>query len=178
MVKTKTISFLEEARPVQAAEKQKIAKIKKMSISLLLTWVLLLAIVFGFSLFVNNQNKSLLTEKSRLNQNLLKLEDKVSHILILKERLGKISKIISKRQDFADPLNNFFVSLPPGISLSSVVIEAGKVKVGGSGDIISISQLAQNYTGEKDDWFKKATLTSLNKEKESLGFSFSLLIEF
>jgi len=176
--KTKAISFLEKARPVQAAEKQKIAKIRKNSIGLLLIWVLLWASVFGISLFLSNQNKSLLAEKNRLDQSLLQLEDKVSHILILKERLGKIFKIINKRQDFADPLDNFFAFLPLGIQLDSVVIETNKVRVRGVGDIMSISQLAQDYTGKKGDWFQKATLTSLDKEKEALDFSFGLLIEF
>ena len=101
MAKTKAISFLEEARPVQAVEKQEIAKIRKNSIGLLLIWVLLWAGVFGFSPFLSNQNKSLLAEKNRLDQNLLQLEDKISRVLILKERLGKIFKIIDKRQDFA-----------------------------------------------------------------------------
>jgi len=178
MVKTKAISFLEEARPVQAAEKQKIAKIRKNSIGLLIIWVLLWASVFGLSLFLSNQNKSLLAEKNRLDQNLLQLEDKISHILILKERLGKIFEIIDKRQDFAGPLDNFFASLPPGIRFDSVVVEANEVKVRGVGDIMSISQLAQNYTEKKGDWFQKATLTSLDKEKEALDFSFGLLIEF
>ena len=178
MAKTKAISFLEEARPVKAAEKQKIAKIRKNGIGLLLIWVLLWVGVFGFSLFLSNQNKSLLAEKNRLDQNLLQLEDKISRVLILKERLGKISKIINKRQDFADPLDNFFAFLPPGIQLDSVAVEINKVKVRGVGDIMSISQLAQNYTGKKGDWFQKATLTSLDKEKETLDFSFGLLIEF
>ena len=178
MAKTKAISFLEEARPVQAVEKQEIAKIRKNSIGLLLIWVLLWAGVFGFSLFLSNQNKSLLAEKNRLDQNLLQLEDKISRVLILKERLGKIFKIIDKRQDFADPLDNFFAFLPPGIQLDSVVVETNKVKVRGVGDIMSISQLAQDYTGKKGDWFQKATLTSLDKEKEALDFNFGLLIEF
>jgi len=178
VAKTKAISFLEEARPVKAAEKQKIAKIRKNGIGLLLIWVLLWVGVFGFSLFLSNQNKSLLAEKNRLDQNLLQLEDKISRVLILKERLGKISKIINKRQDFADPLDNFFAFLPPGIQLDSVAVEINKVKVRGVGDIMSISQLAQNYTGKKGDWFQKATLTSLDKEKETLDFSFGLLIEF
>jgi len=117
-------------------------------------------------------------EKNRLDQNLLQLEDKISRILILKERLGKIFKIIDKRQDFAGPLDNFFASLPSGIQLNSVVVEANKVKVVGVGDIMSISQLAQNYTDKKGDWFQKATLTSLNKEKETAYFNFDLLIEF
>ena len=169
---------MEEARPIQASEKQKIAKIRKNSISLLLICVLLLASVFGLSLFLNNQNKSLLAEKNRLDQNLLQLEDKISLVLILKERLGKIFKIIDKRQDFADPLDNFFASLPSGIQLDSVIVETNKVKVRGIGDIMSISQLAQNYTDKKGDWFQKATLTSLDKEKEALDFNFGLLIEF
>jgi len=178
MAKTKAISFLEEARPIQVAEKQKKAKIRKDSIGLLLIWVLLWVGVFGFSLFLNNQSNSLLAEKNRLDQNLLQLEDKISRVLILKERLGKVFKIINKRQDFADPLDNFFAFLPPGIQLDSVVVETNKIEVRGIGDIMSISQLAQDYTGEKGDWFQRATLTSLDKEKEALDFNFGLLIEF
>jgi len=176
--KTKTINFLEEAQPIQAAERQKIAKIKRNSIGLLVIWVLLWASVFGISLFLSNQNKSLLAEKNRLDRNLLQLEDKVSRILILKERLEKIFKIIDKRQDFAGPLDNFFTSLPPGVRLNSVVVEANKVKVIGVGDIMSISQLAQNYTNKKGDWFQRAILTSLDKKKEEIDFNFDLLIEF
>jgi len=178
MAKTKAISFLKEARPIQAAEKQKIAKIRKGSIVLLLIWVLLWASILSVSLFLNNQNKSLLAGKNRLDQNLLQLEDKTSRILILKERLGKIFKIINKRKDFADPLDNFFASLSPGIQLDSVVVETNNVRISGIGDIMSIAQLAQNYTDKKGDWFEKATLTSLDKEEEALDFSFGLVIEF
>jgi len=176
--KAKEISFLEKARPVQAAEKQKITKIRKNSIGLLLIWALLWAGILGISFFLNNQNKSLLAEKNRLDQNLLQLEDKTNRVLILKERLGKIFKIINKRQDFADPLDNFFASLSPGIQLDSVVVENNEVKVRGIGDVMSIAQLAQNYTDKKGDWFQRATLTSLDKEKETLDFSFGLVIEF
>jgi len=178
MAKTKTISFLEEARPIKASERQKIAKIRKNSIGLLIIWVLLWGGVFSFSLLLSNKNKSLLVEKNRLDQNLLQLEDKVSRILILKERLGKIFKIIDKRQDFAGPLDNFFAFLPPGVQLNSVIAEGNKVKVVGVGDIMSISQLAQTYTDKKGDWFQKATLVSLGKEKEATDFNFNLLIEF
>ena len=169
---------MKEARPIEAAERQKIARIRRNSLALMLLWVLLWASVLGVSLRWGHQSRALLMEEKSLNQRLLQVKGKMGRALILKERLGKAAQIIGQRQDFAKPLKMFFASLPPGIHLNNVRVGAGKMEIGGSGDIMSISQLAQNYAEKHGDWFRRAVLTSLNKEQESLDFSFGLSIEF
>ena len=143
----------------------------------LIIWLLIISAVLGYGLILNGKNKTFKKEAEDLDQQLVKLNNKITLILILKDRLGKISQVIDDRQDLSRPLNSFFTNIPAGITLTRVNLSQRGLNVAGTGDILSISQLTKNYTAQKQDWYQGATLESLIKNKKDVSFTFSLLIE-
>ena len=133
--------------------------------------------VLGYSLVLNNKNKTLKREAQILEQQLAQQNDKITLVLILKDRLEKIGQIINNRPDLSQPLNNFFANIPAGISLTTVNLTEKSLSVSGTGDILSISQLTQGYTAGEQNWYQGATLKSLVKSEKDINFNFDLLID-
>lgn len=144
---------------------------------ILTAWLLIISAVLGYGFILSSKNNSLKKEAQRLDQQLVQLNDKITMILLLKDRLEKIGQIFDQRQDLSKPLNNFFTNLPSGISLNKVNLTQKTMEVVGTGDILSISRLAQVYTAQEQDWYQGATLKSLVKNEKDTTFTFSLLVD-
>jgi len=172
------INFLGKGKKTNAEEKLKlIIGCKRMAV-VLAVWLLIFSAVFGYVIYLGDRSKDLRAEKNQIDQQLILLKDKISRVLILKERLGKIDALIKRRNDLSQPLVYFIDSLPEGIDIRTINISDHSLKMVGAGDILSISQLADYYTAGKEKWYEEATLGSLVKNKEDDTFNFSLTVGF
>jgi len=175
----KEINFLKKEESLSWSQLEKAKSIRKKSLVIILIWVLLFAGVEGGLIFLNQKFKRLGREKTYLEGQLTSLNKKVGKILLLKERLEKVDKIISSRSDYYPPLNNFFSSVPQGVQIKEVSVNKETIAVTGEGDILSLAQFIETYTDtRKKSWFKSATLNSLAKQEKGLNFDFSLTIKF
>ena len=172
------INFLAKGEGTGVEEKLKLITACKRVAVVLAVWLSAFSAVFGYVIYLGNHSKDLKVEKNQLDQQLILLKDKISRVLILKERLGKIGALIKERNDLGQPLASFTDSLPENIDMQSISVNDQSLKMVGSGDILSISRLADYYTAGKKEWYKAATLGSLVKNKEDDNFSFVLTVEF
>jgi Tfp pilus assembly protein PilN len=157
-------------------QKELFASLKRAG-AVLIIWLLTISGILGYGLFLSNKGKSLKQETQLLEQQLDQQEDKITLVLILKERLGRIDQIINTRPDLSQPLSSFFATVPAGVSLTKVGLSEKSLTVSGTGDILSISQLAQSYTAGEQDWYQGATLKSLTKSEKDIDFNFDLLVD-
>lgn len=171
------INFLALDQADKARFKEELVDSLRKAGLILLAWLLIISGVLGYGLFLSSENKSLVQEAKLLEQQLDQQEEKITLILILKERLGRISQIINTRPDLSQPLNSFFATVPAGVSLTKINLDEKNLTVSGTGDILSISQLAKSYTAGEQDWYQGATLKSLTKSEKDVNFNFDLLIE-
>lgn len=178
MARQKEISFLKEAETAGLEEKEKFQKSLKISLGILLIWVLVLGGVFGYSLVLNRKNESLKEEKAGLESELAAQKENLGKILVFKDRLGKVDLLLKKRSDLSEPLAKVVSSLPAEIKLEGIKIDGGKIQLSGTGEILPISNFLDQYTNKHGEWFKKATLNSLAKDEKTPNFGFGLTIEF
>ena len=172
------INFLGKGKKTNVEEKLKlIIGCKRMAV-VLAAWLLIFSAVFGYVIYLGDRSKDLKAEKNQIDQQLILLKDKISRVLILKERLGKIDALIKGRNDLSQPLVYLIDSLPEGVDMETVSVSDHSLKMVGSGNILSISQLADYYTAGREKWYEEATLGSLVKNKEDDTFNFSLTVGF
>ncbi len=170
------INFLDVSQLDKTKLKEKLLTAAKKAAVVLVLWLLALSSVIGYNLILKSKSDSLRKDVQELNQQLLVLNDKITLILVLKDRLGRIKDVLANRDDFGQPLENFFSSVPGGITLAKVSLNSNVLNITGTGDILSISQLAKNYTSQAQDWYQGATLRSLVKNEKDTRFNFNLVI--
>jgi uncharacterized protein HemX len=175
--KAKEINFLAAEEREKIKLREALAVSSKRAGLVLAVWLLALAVIFGYGFYLQSQNDSLKSEAKSLDNQLLVLEDKITLILIFKDRLGKIDQIFDQRDDLGQSLENFFATVPGGINLTQVNLDEKSLAVDGTGDILAISQLAANYIDQSQDWYSGAVLKSLVKNEKDTDFTFSLLIQ-
>jgi len=175
--KDQEINFLAPDRADKIRFQKELFSSLKRAGAILVVWLLIISGVLGYGLFLSNEGKSLKQETKLLEQQLDQQEEKITLILILKERLGRISQIINARSDLSQPLNSFFATVPVGVNLTKISLGKKSLTVSGTGDILSISQLAKSYTAGEQDWYQGATLKSLTKSEKDINFNFDLLID-
>lgn len=166
---------LDQAGKIKFRE-ELMASLKKAGV-VLIVWLLIISGILGYGLFLSNKGKSLKRETQMLEQQLTQQNEKITLVLILKDRLEKIGQIINTRSDLSQPLNSFFATVPAGVSLTKVSLTEKSLNVSGTGDILSISQLTQSYTAGEQDWYQGATLKSLVKSEKDVSFKFDLSID-
>ncbi|MDD3531888.1 MAG: hypothetical protein PHR64_01140 [Candidatus Shapirobacteria bacterium] len=171
------INFLASDQVGKMRAQEELVSAAKKAGLILLVWLLALSAVLGYGLVLSNKNKSLKGESVKLEQQLTQLNDKITLVLILKDRLGKIDQIFKNQNDLSEPLGNFFTSLPNGIALTKVSLTSKTLDVTGTGDILSISYLTKAYTGRSQGWYQGAILKSLVKNEKDVNFTFSLVVE-
>ncbi len=174
--KNSEINFLTENQADKIKLREALMSSLKKSGLILAAWLLILSLVLGYGLFLGNTNKTLRAEAKRLDESLLQLNDRITLILILKDRLEKIDGIFNQRRDLSQPLNSFFATIPAGVTLERITLNDESLIVSGTGDILSISRLTQSYIAGEQDWYRGATLRSLVKSEKDVSFSFDLLI--
>lgn len=175
--KNSEINFLssDQAEKIRLKE-ELVAALKKAGL-ILFVWLMIISAVLGYGLILNKKNKDLKKEAARLDQQLIKLNDKITLILILKDRLEKIDQIFKSQTDLSRPLEGFFADLPEDVVLTKLNLTPKALEVTGTGSILSISRLTKAYIDQNRDWYQGATLKSLVKNEKDSGFSFSLIVE-
>lgn len=171
------INFLASDQTEKIKIREELMSAVKKAGLILAVWLLIVSAVLGYGLVLSNKNKSLKKESAGLEQQLTHLNDKITLILILKDRLEKIDQVFKKQEDLSEPLGNFFANFPDGIALTKVSLTAKTLDITGTGDILAISYLTRAYTGQSQDWYHGATLKSLVKNEKDVNFTFSLIVE-
>jgi Tfp pilus assembly protein PilN len=174
--KNSEINFLSSDRLDEFKIKEELMAAVKMAGIFLVIWLFILSAVLGYGLLLSNKNKTLKKESAALEQKLTQLDDKITLILILKDRLERIDQVFKERQDLSQPLNSFFTGVPAGVSLTEVSLTAKNLTVTGTGDILSISRLTKNFIAQSQDWYETATLKSLVKNEKDVSFTFNLIV--
>ncbi len=174
--KSSEINFLSSDRLDEFKIKEELMAAIKTAGLFLVIWLFVLSAVLGYGLILNNKNRALKKEASALEQKLTQLDDKITLILILKDRLERIDQVFKIRQDLSEPLNNFFAGVPSGVILTKVSLTSKNLTVTGTGDILSISRLTKNFIAQNQDWYETATLKSLIKNEKDTSFTFNLIV--
>ncbi len=175
--KSPEINFLSSDQAEKIRLKEELMAALKRAGLILFIWLIIISAVLGYGLVLNEKNKELKKEAARLDQQLTKLNDKITLILILKDRLGKIDQIFKSQTDLSKPLEGFFTNLPEDIALEKLNLTPKTLEVTGTGSILSISRLTKAYIDQNQDWYQGAILKSLVKNEKDPGFSFSLIVE-
>ncbi len=175
--KSSEINFLSSDRLDKFKIKEELMTAVKTAGLFLIIWFFILSAVLGYGLILNNKNKALKKEAAALEQKLSQLDDKITLILILKDRLERIDQVFKSRKDLSEPLNNFFAGVPNGVVLTKINLTPKNLTVTGTGDILSISRLTKNFIAQSQDWYKAATLRSLVKNEKDTSFTFNLIVD-
>lgn len=142
--------------------------------------ILAITILSAIVVFILNRsgNLPLLQQQDKtISSNLTFLQQKIIKFLLIRERLGNISPILSKKSSINDILFQISASLPSGVSLDAFTLDKTNITLAvSSSSLSSLNDFldAMLVKVNQKQLFKKITVTSLSSDNVSGNYSLTL----
>lgn len=166
----------------QQVEKRKANKFLFTSIGIFSIVLFIALSILGYTFFLHSTLASLQKEEDDLKAQLAQNNDKKANILVLKERLSNIQKVMSSRTDINKKVSAILGIFPQDVSISNVQASSDKITFTlVSDNLEAIDQLIENkikaFTINKTLPVKKIDLVSFNLNPKS-GYNLFFAFEF
>lgn len=165
-----SINLSPRKKPTLAGERI-FAKTKLWLGVILIGYILLAVVIFGFGAFFSFRKGEIKKEVTVIEGQIKKLEKKESLELVLKGRMAEIEQTLGSRTSYAEIINKIQSFSPQGISYQTFDFSKGKILLSGEAQNVAVlGDFLRNLRGSD---FSQVNLTSLERSKEG-GYSFSL----
>lgn len=169
------IDFLKAQKEIELKRSQQWRRLRVISFSVLLFYCLLVFAIFAYWSYLANKNQQLELAVNKQKQRVVELKKAESLQLVLKQRLGHLSQLITQQRINYDQIITFlYQASSAGINLEEIKISVKGVSITGKADNAPALSLFLDKLNE-GQLFSKIILTSSQREENGIySFSFSL----
>ena len=173
------INLLAKKELATTEEKEVVSKLKKIAVITLIIYTLVVVGLMGGQFFLSREKQNLVSRASQLESRIKTFQKVESLGILIKDRLGKCSQIISSRTKPEVILTKIINAQEEGIKIFEVELAKNEeVKLAAeSSDVGSLERFTEKIKKVfQDEGYQTIVLETVNRTKDG-GYSLNLIAE-